>query len=106
MTAVPVDLVAAQCGLVVGTAPGSSGDSPRAVPSLIPWSDVVGAKVTHPALLPDGTVGRVVEVELWAGVDRAGGTDRARYVVPVHDVEPFVAAVSVGIAAARAASGT
>ena len=106
MTAAPVDLVAAQCGVVVGTAPGSSSDSPRGVPSLIPWSDVVGAKVTHPALLPDGTVGRVVEVELSAGVEGLDGAERARYVVPVPDVEPFVAAVSVGVAAARAASGT
>ena len=106
MTAAPVDLVAAQCGVVVGTAPGSSSDSPRAVPSLIPWSDVVGAKVTHPALLPDGTVGRVVEVELSPGVEGLEDADRARYVVPVPDVEPFVAAVSVGVAAARAASET
>ena len=33
MTAAPVDLVAAQCGVVVGTAPGSSSDSP---PCLCP----------------------------------------------------------------------
>jgi hypothetical protein len=87
----PVDLVATQVGMVVGSTAGS----PREVPSLIPWSAVVGASVTHPALLADGSVGRVVEVELTEGSGPEAAL-RTRYVLPTADVGPFLRAVSVG----------
>ncbi len=72
-TVVPVDLVAGPAGMTVGPSSTPSDGSPGPVPSLILWSSVVGASVTHPALLPDGTVGRVVEIEL----ERGGGAQGA-----------------------------
>jgi spore germination protein YaaH len=99
--ATPVDLVATQAGVVVGSSTGS----PRAVPSLIPWSAVAGAGVSHPALLPDGTVGRVVVVELSEG-SRPEDAALVRYVLPTTDVAPFLRAVSFGIEGWAAESGT
>lgn len=101
--AAPVDLVAGPSGMTVGPSTAASEGSPVPVPSLILWSSVVGASVTHPALLPDGTVGRVVEIE-WAEGEGLDGASRARYVLPILAVEPFLYALSVGTEAARAVS--
>ena len=57
--------------------------------------------MTHPALLPDGSVGRVVEIDLADGAWPDGAT-RARYVLPARDVDPFLAAVSAATDAAEA----
>jgi Glycosyl hydrolases family 18 len=95
----PVDLVADPAGMVVGPSLASSHGGPVTVPTLIPWSAVVAAGVTHPALLPDGSVGRVVEIE-WAEGEGLEGASRARYVLPTLDVEPFLFAVSAGTEAA------
>ena len=91
--AAPVDLVADEVGLVVGVAVGSPSGSPRQVPSLIPWSALRGAGVSHPALLADGTVGRVVELVLVDGFG-PGGAQPSRYVVPTAEVAPFLRSVT------------
>ena len=96
-----VDLVATPVGIIVGTSAG-----PRCpVPSLTPWSAVVGAAVTGPAALPDGSMGCVVEVALVAGSDLEGPVP-TRYVLPATDVEQFLAAVSAGASGSEAASTT
>jgi len=72
---------------------GSSAGSPVEVPSLIPWSAVTGVHAGHPADLPDGSDGRVVEI----GLDEEGWTEGpvvARYVLPAADVDSFLHAVS------------
>ncbi len=89
----PLDLVAGPSGMVVGSASRSSGGAARPVPALIPWSAVEGVHVTHPALLPDGSVGRVVEIDLADGT-WLDGASRARYVIPTGAVGPFLDAVS------------
>ena len=66
------------------------------------WSAVQGVSVTHPALLPDGSVGKVVEIDLADGDVAGGGSARARYVLPTGDVGPFLAAVSAGTEAGAA----
>ncbi len=90
-----VDLVAAAAGLVVATGSHASTGEPQDVPRLIPWEVLRAVRVTHPALLPDGSVGKVVEIDL-AGPEGSEGITRARYVLPTQELEAFLAAVSVG----------
>ena len=96
-----VDLVATPVGIIVGTSTGATS----AVPSLTPWSAVVGAAVTGPAALPDGSMGCVVEVALVAGSDLEGAVP-TRYVLPATDAEQFLAAVSAGASGSVAAAST
>ncbi len=94
-----VDLVATSIGIIVGSSTGAS----RSVPALTPWSAVVGASTTGPAALPDGSMGRVVEVELVAGSELFGAVP-TRYVLPASDVDPFLAAISAGAAGSAPSS--
>jgi len=94
-----VDLVTTAAGIIVGSTSGA----PRSVPSLTPWSAVVGAGATAPAALPDGSMGQVVEVELVAGSELLGVVP-TRYVLPATDVGPFLAAISAGAAGSVVAS--
>ena len=87
-----VDLHVTDAGLIVGPAPGTS----LAVPSLHPWSSVVAVDTVGMAQLPDGSSGRVLEVELadeqWRGnngrVHFASGLRRRRP-VPRCRVGPY-----------------
>ncbi len=88
-----VDLIATGLGIIAGT----SGPVPRTVPSLTPWSEVVGAASTGLAELPDGSEGHVVEVELVAASELAGAVP-TRYVLSADDADQFLSAVSAGAA--------
>ncbi len=86
-----VDLVVAAPGIIVS----STGNGPQTVPVLTPWSEVVGASASGPAALPDGSMGRVITVELIPGSDLTTAVP-TRYVLPSTDVDPFLAAVGAG----------
>ena len=86
-----VDLVATSVGIIVGSSDGRA----RPVPSLTPWSAVIGAGVTGPATLPDGSMGHVVEVDLVPGSELEGAV-ATRYVLPATDVDQFLAAIRAG----------
>jgi hypothetical protein len=87
----PVDLATTAAGIIIGSATGA----PQAVPSLTTWSEVIGADATGPAALPDGSIGRLVEVRLVPGSDLQGAVT-TRYVLPPADVDPFLAAIAAG----------
>ncbi len=82
------DLRSTEFGLIVAR---SQGDG--SVPDLVPWSAVSNLSAEGVADLPDGSPGRVFEIEVTDG-DWLRGDRVRRFLAPTAEMEPFLLAAS------------